>query len=95
MRQLSEIYKKALLIPCDERSFIKLESIFFDVLSLARVQGGEPDKNQFLYNLKQIQQKEFQLTQAKYSKARQREVVIKKFKAAFTRELSAHLSAPA
>ena len=90
--QLAEIHKVALLTPCDERSFLKLEGIFFDVISFARLHSGEVEESQLLYNLQQIQKNEFQLTQGKYSKAKQRELIIKKFKRAFTREMSSYLS---
>jgi hypothetical protein len=91
-RQLSEIYERVWLTPCTERSFIKLEGMFFDVISFARRHVGDENDNQFLYNLKQMHYKEFQLTQQKYSKAKQREVAIKKFKSAFTKELSSYLN---
>lgn len=52
-----ELQKKVLQLPSDERSFLKLEGMFLNVISFARLHGEDVEERQLLYNLKRIQKK--------------------------------------
>ena len=71
-----------------ESSFIKMENLFFEVLSLARTFGNNTNNQVPLTALKDIQENQYKRTQEKYSKSRQREVAIKQFRTAFKKEVS-------
>ena len=90
---LKEVSKKLGAIPGDENSFIKLESLFYDLLIITRTYSAHTKEDHLLVRLKHLQENEYKLTQEKYSKARQREVVIKKFRTAFKKEVAACLTA--
>lgn len=95
IKRLSEIKKQLSAIPADENSFLKMESLFYDVLALARSYQSDVNANAFLSDFKQIFDTKYKLTQEKYSKSRQRELVIKQFKIAFNDALTTWIKKPA
>ena len=92
-QQLHEKWQLLKTIPSDEQSFLKMESVFYDILTLARLQKSSLIKQTFLLQLKNIKEDKFELTQKVYHKARQRELFICQFKTALTRDLAAYLKA--
>lgn len=97
--QLSQQHKERLKAICkdlssmhtDERTFIKMELLFFEALTITREYGNDVQENHFLAELKQLQENEYARTQEKYSKSKQREHAIKNFKTCFKRKLSSWL----
>jgi hypothetical protein len=89
--KLAAIHKALSLLPSTEHAFMKMESLFYDALSIARDYSTSDEKNSFLYNLLRLKEEEFKTAQEKYTKARQHEVAIKQFRSAFKKELSTYL----
>ena len=89
VKRLTEIKKQLSLIPSDENSFLKMESLFYDVLAMARAYENADSNNPFLSDFKKIFETKYKLTQEKYAKSRQRELVIKQFKIAFNEQVTA------
>ena len=94
VKRLSEIKKQLSLIPSDENSFLKMESLFYEVLAMARTYQSESNFNPFLSQFKQIFETKYKLTQEKYTKSRQRELIIKQFKIAFNDAVSTWIKKP-
>lgn len=80
-------------ISCDEHAFSKMESHFYDILALARLQKDGLAKEMLLAQLQIIKAEKFQLTQQPYNKARQRELVICQFKSALVKVLASYSKA--
>ena len=80
-------------IPCVEQSFLKMESVFYDILTLSRLQESSLIKERFLTKLAQLKEEKFPLTQKVYAKARQRELFICQFKTALNKEVATYLKA--
>lgn len=80
-------------IPCGEQSFLKMESMFYDILILARLQESGLIKERLLVQLTTLKNEKFQLTQKVYAKARQRELVICQFKTALNKDVAAYFKA--
>ena len=77
--QLEEIRKSLVTIGPKEGTFIKVELLFFDALSLARQYGDDEKENNLLAALRQLQANQYQETKALHKKSSQREQVIKRF----------------
>jgi hypothetical protein len=87
-KKIADVIGKLRAIPGDESSFIRLEILFYDVLTLARTYGEDVNENGLLAGLKRIQGNEYKHAQEKFNKSRQRVLVIKKFRIAFKKEVS-------
>ena len=80
-------------IPSLEQSFLKMESAFYDILALARLQESSLNTERLLAQLTRLKNEKFQLTQKVYAKARQRQLFICQFKTALNKELAAYFKA--
>jgi hypothetical protein len=87
-KRLVEIKKQLSSIPTDENSFLKIESLFYDVLAMARAYSTGDVVNSFQSDFKRVFDTKYKLTQEKYSKSRHRELAIKQFKIAFNEQLT-------
>ena len=95
-KQLTEAHKKSIdlairrirtLSSC-ESSFIQLELVYYDVLSIARLYGNEINENAMLAGLKQIECNEYKYAQERFKSSSQKVNAIQKFRMAIIRELS-------
>jgi hypothetical protein len=84
---LTEASKKLSIIHSDEKSFMELEGLFYDLLNMARAYSMD-EENASLTRLKHIYENEYKRTQQLFKKAHQREAVIKKFKTALKKEVA-------
>ena len=66
-------------IGAKESTFIKIELLFYEALSVAREYGDEVAENGLLAALKGLQANEYQDTKALFPKSAQRERVIRRF----------------
>lgn len=80
-------------ISCSEQSFLKMESVFYDILVLARLQTDSLYRERLLAQLTRLKEEKFMLTQKVYPKARQRELFISQFKTALNKEVATYLKA--
>lgn len=78
-QQFQEIKKKLTAIGAKEGSFIKVELLFYDAMSVAREYGDNEAENGLLAALKQLQANEYRQTKALFNKSAQRERVIRRF----------------
>ena len=62
-----------------ESAFIQIELIFFEVLTISRSYGSEPEENGLLAALKNLQADEYAATAERFAKATQREKAIRRF----------------
>jgi predicted DNA-binding ribbon-helix-helix protein len=88
IKRLKDVLGSIRITPCDESSFLRLELLFYDVLSIARAYGDEWEANNMLAALKHIQAREYKHANEKFPKSRQRMVAIKKFRTALKKEVS-------
>ena len=77
--RLDEIKKKLALIGSRESSFISIELLYYETLSISRSYGDSILDNSLLANLKQLEVDQYKNTKAYYKKSSQREIAIKKF----------------
>ena len=77
--RLEEIRKNLAAIGPKEGTFIKVELLFFDALSLAREYGEDENANDLLAALRKLQANQYHDTKALHKKSSQREQVIKRF----------------
>ena len=89
---LTEASKKLSIIHSDEKSFMELEGLFYDLLNMARAYSIDVNENASLTRLKHIYENEYKRTQQLFKKAHQREAVIKKFKTALKKEVATCLT---
>ena len=89
--QLFEKRKALKNLPCNEQSFSKMENIFYDILTLARLQNESLEKVVMLAELEMVKDEKFRLTQQPYAKAKQKELVITHFKTALVKVLTSYL----
>ena len=88
-KRLTEIHKHLHTLRDDENSFIQVEGLFYEALSISRNYGNNESENSLLSDLKELERNEYAHKQKKYSKSRQREIVIKHFKSLFKKRLGA------
>jgi hypothetical protein len=62
-----------------EAAFIRVELLFFEVLTISRNYGTEEEQNGLLSALKNLQAYEYAATSANFAKALQRERAIRRF----------------
>jgi hypothetical protein len=79
-RQRFEEIRKALqVLGCKESEFVKIELLFFEVLSISRTYGEDPEQNHLLAALKGLQHDQYEKTKIATRKARERESSIRRF----------------
>lgn len=74
-----ETKKNLTSIGAKETNFLKIELLFYNVIGIARTYGEDPETNNLLAALKQLQTNEYQQTKAFFKKSSQRERVIRRF----------------
>ena len=79
VQQLDDIRKQLALIGCKESSFITVELLFYDALTISRTSGDDPSSNQLLSDLKQLEGKQYKDTKELFRKSTQKEHAIKRF----------------
>ncbi|MEI6946617.1 hypothetical protein V9K67_05400 [Paraflavisolibacter sp. H34] len=82
-----EIFLKLKIMSCSEYTFREIENLFYEALSITRNYGNDANENPYLAELKQMENKQYRLTQEKYRKSSQRERVIKQFRNSFREKL--------
>lgn len=87
-QRLEEIRKSLQSIGYKESQFIKIELLFFEVLEISRTYGQDPEKNELLANLKNLQHDQYEKTKAATKKAGQREYSIRRFVVSLRKLLS-------
>jgi hypothetical protein len=86
--KLELIQKKLSTIGCKEKTFIIVEIMFFDAITISREICKGLGKTELFNTLKKIQTVEYQSTKAHFRKSSQREKVIKTFIITFKKALS-------
>lgn len=86
--RMTEMKKKLSELGNKESSFIGIELLFYEALTMARSYGNDPSENLFLAALKIIEVNEFQVSKEFYKKSTQREHAIRKFSAQFKNTLT-------
>lgn len=94
-KRFEEIKRNLPLIGYSENSFSRIELLFFEVLTISRSYGEDPDQNPLLAELKKVHADEYKRTSAATQKSRQREVNIKHFVMRFKKLLSQSISSDA
>jgi hypothetical protein len=72
----------------DERSFIQLELLYYNILSIARAYGNNINENAMLAGLKQIECNEYKHAQERFKTSSKQNAAIQKFRMAIRKELS-------
>jgi hypothetical protein len=93
---LSEVHKRSIddairrirSISVNEGSFIQLELLYYNLLSIAREYGNDMDENNMLAGLKHIEYNEYKHAQEWFKSSSQKVVAIQKFRLAIKKELS-------
>ena len=78
-QRLDSLRKKLVGIDSKESNFMKIELLFYEAIDLARTQGDNPEENELLNALKQLQAGVYQDTKKRYKKTTQQDQVIRKF----------------
>ncbi len=77
--RFDEIRKKLSLLGSKESTFITVELLFYELLTIARSYSKEAEENQLLDQLKTLEVNEYKKTQLKYQKGSHREKAIRQF----------------
>jgi hypothetical protein len=77
--RFDEIRKKLSLLGSKESTFVAVELLFYELLTIARSYGNESSENQLLEQLKVLEGNEYKKTQLKYQKGSHREKAIRQF----------------
>src|SRR4051794_15962312 len=77
--RFEEIKKSLTEIGSKEGNFIKVELLFYEVLTIAREYGDDVNENHLLAALKHLQGNQYEQTKAIFKKNTQREHVIRRF----------------
>jgi len=78
-RELEEIRKKLSAIGWKESSFISVELLFYEALTIARNFGNDPSTNELLASLKKLEANEYKLTKEFFRRSTQKEQAIRRF----------------
>src|SRR5687767_7397248 len=78
-QQLESLRKRLIGIEAKEGNFLKIELLFYEAMDAARLQGDNPDENELLNALKQLQAGVYQDTKKRFKKTTQQDQVIRKF----------------
>ena len=87
-KRFLEIKKRLTEVGCRESNFVQVEHMFFEVLTISRNYGSDPDENVLLADLKRIQAGPYEKTQAHFRKSSQRESRIRQFIFQFKKAIS-------
>jgi len=87
-QRFEEIRKNLQLLGNRESQFVKIELLFFEVLSIAKSYGEDPDDNTFLAKLKSLQNDQYEKTRIATRKASERELAIRRFTVGLRKLLS-------
>ena len=88
-QRFEEIKKDLHAIGFRESSFLKVELLFFEALSISRVYGDDPHQNSLLSALKNVQYEQYEKTKEHTRKPGQRELHIRRFVVKLKKVLSA------
>src|SRR5690348_16544784 len=78
-RRFEEIRKSLQELGSKEGQFVKIELLFFEVLTIAKTYGEDAEKNSFLAALKNLRDDQYEKTKIATRKATEREAAIRKF----------------
>ncbi|HWJ26509.1 MAG TPA: hypothetical protein VNS32_08195 [Flavisolibacter sp.] len=87
-RRFEEIKKTLSLLGAKESTFLQVELLFYEALSISREYGHDLSSNHFLAKLKQVQNNEYEKTKERTKKSTQREQNIRRFITQFKKALS-------
>ena len=87
-RRFEEIRKSLQELGNKEAVFVKIELLFFEVLSIAKTYGEDPEQNSLLAALKNLQHDQYEKTKIATKKASERELAIRRFTVGLRRVLS-------
>jgi hypothetical protein len=87
-QRLEEIRKALQVLGCKESQFVKIELLFYEVLSISRTYGDDPGQNSLLAALKNLQHNEYEKTKIATRKAGERESSIRRFVVGLRKVLS-------
>lgn len=87
-QRLEEIRKSLQTLGYKESEFVKIELLFFEVLSIAKTYGEKPEENGLLFQLKNLHHDQYEKTKIATKKASEREVAIRRFIVALRKILS-------
>lgn len=88
-QRLEEIRKKLQSLGHKEGQFLKIELLFFEVLNISRTYGEDPEQNDLLAALKNLQHDQYEKTKVATRKAGERESSIRRFVVGLRKILSA------
>lgn len=77
--RFEEIRKNLQALGHKESEFIKIELLFFEVLSISKTYGEDPNQNRLLAELKNLQHDQYEKTKIATRKANERENTIRRF----------------
>lgn len=86
--RFEEIRKSLQELGYKEGNFVKVELLFFEVLSTAKTYGEDPEQNSLIAALKNLQHDQYEKTRLATRKATERESAIRRFVVALRRVLS-------
>jgi hypothetical protein len=87
-QRFEEIRKNLQELGNKESQFVKVELLFFEVLSIAKTYGEHPEQNTLLAALKNLQHDQYEKTKLATRKATERELAIRRFIVALRKVLS-------
>jgi len=90
-QRFEQIKRNLTLLGCKESSFLQVELLFFEALTLARSYGEDVQNNALLRALKELQQTQYGKTKVATNKPAQREQQIRKFIVRLKQILSGNL----
>jgi hypothetical protein len=77
--RFKEIHKSLGVIGCREGSFVRVELLFYEALTISRTYGNDPNQNSLLAALKKLEAEAYKRANEKFPKSSQRETFIKRF----------------
>jgi hypothetical protein len=87
-KRFEEIRKSLRELGCKESGFVKIELLFFEVLTIAKVYGEDAHQNSLLAALKNLQNDQYEKTKVATRKASEREALIRRFTVGLRKILS-------
>ena len=86
--RFEEIKRNLTSIGYKEGTFLKVELLFYEALSISRAYGNDSSQNKLLADLQRLQEAEYSKTKEHTRKSRQRELRIRQFVVQFKKILS-------
>ena len=87
-QRFEEIRKNLQTLGYKESEFVKIELLFFEVVSISKTYGEDPEQNSLLAALKKLQHDQYEKTKIATRKASERESAIRRFVVALRKVLS-------